>query len=142
MSTEQNKAIMRRIPEEAFGQGNLAVVDEVFAPDYIPHVQRRVPNGANGTAAVKQFIGMVRSAFPDVRYTVEDAIAEGDKVVMRVNISGTHQGDFMGVPATGKEVGWTEMHIARMADGKLVEHWFSSDQLALLQQLGALPARG
>lgn len=141
MSTAQNKTIMRRIPEEAFGQGDLAVVDEVFAPDYVAHV-RRAPNGATGTSAVKQFIGMVRSAFPDVRYTVEDAIAEGDKVVMRVNISGTHQGDFMGVPATGKEVGWTEMHIARMADGKLVEHWFSSDQLALLQQLGALPARG
>jgi predicted ester cyclase len=138
MSTEQNKTIIRRIPEELFNQGNLAVADEVFALDYISH--RPFPPGwPKGIAGVKQYVSTLRTAFPDLRLTVEEILAEGDKVAVQVTISGTQTGPFMGIPATGKSAVWTEMHLCRMADSKLAEHWVNADQLGLLQQLEAIP---
>jgi steroid delta-isomerase-like uncharacterized protein len=140
MSTEENKARMNRIPLEVFNEGKLGVIDEVMAADYIEHLT--TPGFPGGTAGLKQFVTAVRTAFPDFKYTVDDAIAEGDKVVQRVTARGTMKGAFAGMPATGKTATWTEVHIARVAGGKLVEHWANIDQLGMLQQLGLIPTPG
>jgi predicted ester cyclase len=138
MSLEQDKINFRRIPEEIFNQGKLELIDELFAPDYVEHAP--VPPGfPSGREGVKQFISMVRAAFPDFHYTVGDQISEGDKQVGQLTAHGTHQNEFMGIPATGKKVTWTEIHMGRMVDGKLVEHWVEQDNLGMLQQLGVIP---
>lgn len=140
MSTEQNKAIARLLPEEVLNKGNLAVADQVVAADYIEHVTAPgIPNNLDG---FKQFATAFRAAFPDFQCTVEDEIAEGDRVVQRLTFRGTQVGAFLGIPATGKQATWSEIHICRMAGGKLVEHWAILDQLGLLQQLGIIPAPG
>jgi predicted ester cyclase len=91
---------------------------------------------------LKAFATAVRAAFPDFHYTVEDEIAEGDKYVVRLTARGTMQGAFLGMPATGKQATWTEVHVARVVGGKLAEHWACIDQLGMLQQLGVIPAPG
>ena len=141
MATEQDRTNFRRIPEEIFNQGKLELIGEVFAPDYVEHVPLPpgVPSGAEG---FKQFIMALRAAFPDFHYTIEDQLAEGDKHVGRITAHGTHQGEFMGIPPTGKTVSWGEIHIGRMVNGKLVEHWANQDQLGMLQQLGVIPTLG
>lgn len=141
MSTEQNRINFRRIPEDIINTGNLDLADELIRPDYVEHVPLP-PGFPAGLAGFKQFVTVLRAAFPDVHFTVEDEILEGDKMVERVTVRGTHQGEFMGIPATGKQVTWTEIHIGRMAGGKLVEHWANQDQLGLLQQLGVVPPPG
>jgi steroid delta-isomerase-like uncharacterized protein len=138
MSIEQNKTNFRRVPEEIFNQGKLELIDEIFAADYVEHVPLP-PGMPAGREAVKQFIAMLRAAFPDLHYTIEDELAEGDMVVDRVTVQGTHQGDFMGIPASGKQATWGEIHMGRFASGKLVEHWANQDQLGMLQQLGIIP---
>jgi predicted ester cyclase len=141
MSVEQNKTNFRRIPEEIFNQGNLTLADEIIAADYVDHVPLP-PGWPTGPAGLKQFVTMFRAAFPDFHYSVEDAIAEGDMVVGRVTVQGTHQGEFMGIPPTGKQATWSEIHMGRFAEGKLVEHWANIDQLGMLQQLGVIPTPG
>jgi len=139
MSTQANKTSMRAIAEEAFQQGNTRVLDEVVAVDYVEHFP--VPPGwPAGLAGLKQFIEVTRAAFPDLQYVVEDLVAEDDKVVARITASGTQTGPFMMLPPTGRRATWTEIHIARFAGGKMVEHWASHDQLGMLQQLGAIPS--
>jgi predicted ester cyclase len=135
---EENKAIVRRIPEELYNEGRLAVADEVIAPDYVEHFPLPLgwPSGLDG---LRQFVTVLRAAFPDFRYTIEDEIAEGDMVVIRLTASGTHRGEFMGIPPTGNRATWTEIHVCRIADGKLVEHWANLDQLGMMQQLGVVP---
>jgi predicted ester cyclase len=140
MSAVENKARMKRIPLEIFNQGKLDIADEVMAADYVEHVLP--PGFAEGIAGFKQFVTALRAAFPDFHYTMEEEIAEGDKVVQRVTAHGTMQGAFAGMPATGKHATWTEIHIARVAGGKLVEHWANIDQLGMLQQLGMIPTPG
>lgn len=137
MSTETNKALIRRIPHELYNQGKLEVADAVFAPDYKEH-HPLPPDFPRGLAGVKTFVTGIRVAFPDFRYTLEDIIAEGDKVVFRLTASGTQSGAFMGLPATGKTATWGEIHICRVANGKLVEHWLVADQLGMMQQLGVI----
>ncbi len=141
MSTDENKAAMRRIPLEVYNQGQLDVADEVLAAEYTEHVPLP-PGWPSGIAGLKQYVSMLRSAFPDFQYTVEDELAEGDKVVFRLTARGTQHGEFLGMPPTGKQATWTEMHICRVVDGKLVEHWANLDQLSLLQQLGVIPGPG
>jgi steroid delta-isomerase-like uncharacterized protein len=98
-------------------------------------------NESNKTvASFKAFTQAFRAAFPDLHYTIDDMLAEGDKVVVHATVSGTHQGAFMGMPATGKSATWSEIHIARMNDGKVVEHWVNQDRMGMLQQLGLIPA--
>ena len=137
MSAEENKALVRRLYEEC-NKGNMAALEELYAaPNYVWHgtgVFRDMD-----LAARKQFLPALFTAFPDVHYTVEDLIAEGDKVVSRFAARGTHQGEFMGVPATGKVVTLTGIYITRVAGGKVVEDWRAVDDLGLLQQLGAIP---
>ncbi len=140
MTTEENKACARKIPEELFNQGKLAIADEVIAADYVEHVS--TPGFPGGVAGLKQFVTALRAAFPDFHYTVDEEIAEGDKVVQRLTAQGTMQGAFAGMPPSGKHATWTEIHISRLAGGKLVEHWANIDQLGMLQQLGMIPNPG
>lgn len=141
MSTEQNKALVLEMVEELFNQGNLGRADEYMAPDFIEREELPpgIPRGRDG---VKAMTAMLRSAFPDFRATIDDAVAEGDKVVIRQTWTGTHKGEFMGVPPTGKCVSFGVIDIIRMADGKAAEHWGQMDTMGLMQQLGAVPTPG
>jgi len=141
MSTQSNKISARAIAEEGFQSGNLDALDEVVAMDYVEHFP--VPPGwPAGLAGLKAFITLTRNAFPDLQYTIEDMFAEDDKVVLRCRATGTQTGPFLMFSPTGKQATWTEIHIGRYVDGKLVEHWANQDQLGMLQQLGAVPTMG
>jgi steroid delta-isomerase-like uncharacterized protein len=141
MSEEENKAVVRRF-SELFGEfwrtGDVDALDEVLAPDFVYH-QPMTPPDREG---FKQTLPMFRAAFPDMRYTVEDMIAEGDKVMDRIAWQATHQGEMMGIPPTGNTVTVTAIHISRIADGKIVERWGQPDNLGLMQQIGAIPQPG
>jgi len=139
MSTEDNKALARRAFEEGFNQRNLAVFDELNVPDFVSHSASLTMQGLE---AFKQFVWMYLTAFPDLTATIEDMIAEGDKVVSRVTYRGTHKGALMGIPPTGKQVTVTGITIVRFVGGKGVEIWGNNDDLGLLQQLGVVPAPG
>jgi predicted ester cyclase len=141
MSTEQNKALFRRLMEEVFDRGNISLIDELFAPDFVEH-EELPPGIPAGSEGVKQLSTMFRSAFPDFKATIDDMIAEGDKVVVRGTWSGTHEGEFMGIPPTGKRVSFGVIDIVRIAGGKFVEHWGQMDNMGLMQQLGLSPAPG
>ena len=138
MSTEENKAVVRRAYEE-FNTQNWAGIEELYAPDYVWHGTGVVPD--MDLAGLKAMCTAGWTAFPDQHYTVEDLIAKGDKVVCRFTCRGTHQGVFIGMPPTGKVVTYTGIHISRVAGGKCVEDWRSADVLGFLQQLGAIPQR-
>jgi steroid delta-isomerase-like uncharacterized protein len=140
MSAEENKAIVRHHFEEMWNQGNLTVVDETYTTDPIIHV----PPSPDilGTEALKQFVTMYRTAFPDFHVIVEDEIAEGDMVVIRWTASGTHKGEFMDIPPTGKQIKITGISLGCIASGKLVETWTNFDALGMLQQLGVIPPMG
>jgi predicted ester cyclase len=134
MSAEQNKAIVRQMVEEIFNRGNVSRLDEFVAPDFVEHEE--LPPGMDA----KQMTTLLRSAFPDFKATIEHLIAEGDKVVMSMTWTGTQKGEFMGIPPTGKRVSFGVIDIIRLAGGKFVEHWGIMDSMALMQQLGAMPA--
>jgi len=139
MSTEENKALMHRIYEEVFNQKNLVAIDDFIAPNFVNHSAAQLGMTGGDLEHVKQFLSMVMQVFPDLHYTVEDLVAEGDKVVARLTISGTQQGAFMGIPPTGKHATISDIEIFRIANGKGVETWVQADYLGLLQQLGAIP---
>ena len=139
MSTEENKALMRRCYEEVFNQKNLVAIDDFIAPNFVNHSAAQLGMTGGDLEHVKQFLSMVLQAFPDLHYTVEDLVAEGDKVVARLTISGTQQGAFMGIPPTGKHAVVSDIEIFRITGGKAVETWVQVDFLGLLQQLGAVP---
>ena len=140
MSTEQNKALVRRFYDEVFNKKNLAVSDDFLAPHIIEHsLPPGLPSGSEGS---RQFIGMYLTAFPDLHLTAEDMIAEGDEVAARFTMRGTHKGEFMGIPSTGKQVTMTGIQIVRVADGRIAENWVNLDALGLLQQLGVIPTMG
>ena len=138
MSTEENKALVRRSIDEVVNQGNLAVADEVCASNYV----HRAPGSPEfrGPEGFKQLIAMYRTAFPDLHLTLEDLIAEGDAVVSHWTARGTHRGEFMGLAPTGKSVTVVGMVLSRCAGGRVVEDLEVSDVLGMLQQLGAIPA--
>ena len=139
MSTEENKAMVRRVME-TYGKGqeaSMAVLEELYAPDYVYHGPGAFGNA--DLAATKQMVRAFFTAFPEQHVTVEDLIAEGDKVVSRYTFRATHQGEFMGVPPTGKGMTVSGIMISRFAGGKWVEDWDSPDALSLMQQLGAIP---
>jgi steroid delta-isomerase-like uncharacterized protein len=141
MSVEQAKALVRRFVEEIFNRGNMSVVEELFAPDFVEHEE--LPAGLpNDREGVIQLTTMLRSAFPDFKATIDDIIAEGSKVVIRMTWRGTQDGEFMGMPPSGKSVSIGVIDIIRIADGKFVEHWGQIDSMGMMQQLGAIPAPG
>jgi steroid delta-isomerase-like uncharacterized protein len=139
MSTEQNKALARQMMEEVFNQGNLSRVDEFLAPDFVER-EELPPGVPPGREGVKQLTAMLHSAFPDFKVTIDDLVAEGDKVVIRQTWTGTHRGEFMGIPPTGRSVSFQVIDMIRIAGGKCVEHWGLMDSMSLMQQLGAIPA--
>jgi steroid delta-isomerase-like uncharacterized protein len=140
MSTEENKAMSRRSFEEAWNKGNLAVIDEVVAANYVGH-DPAVPN-LRGPAGMKQLIMMYRTAFPNIQFTIEDQAAEGDKVVTRWTARGSHQAELMGIAPTNKQATVTGIGIDRFVNGKIEESWSNWDTLGLLQQLGVVPTPG
>ncbi len=135
--SEQNKIIARRAFEEVQSQGNLALVDELVVSDYIGHTPFGEIYGPEGA---KRFFSALRGAFPDLQVTVEDQIAEGDRVVTRWICRGTHNGEFQGMTPTGRQTAMTGITIFRIANGKLVEGWSNADTLGMMQQLGVIPA--
>jgi steroid delta-isomerase-like uncharacterized protein len=142
MSTEENKALALRVHLEIMNQGKLDVADEIIDRNVVWHSSLVPPEAQRGPDGFKVFARVCRAAFPDFRLTEEDTVAEGDKVVNRWTFRGTPQGEFVGMPATNRQVTTSGIDIFRIADGKIVEAWQSTDQLGLLQQLGAIPTPG
>ena len=138
MSVEENKEIVNRMTEEFWNTGNVAVVDEFYAPNYVGHD----PGGLMDLEQFKQSAAAYFAAFPDLHITTDDLIAEGDKVVKRFTARCTHTGEFMGIPPTGKQITVTGNEIFRIAGGKIVEIWQSMDTLGMMQQLGVIPPLG
>jgi steroid delta-isomerase-like uncharacterized protein len=135
ISATDNKAIARYLTEEVFNKGNLDAVDEIISPNFTHH-DPNTREFTSGPAGYKQFLQGYRKAFPDLHITIEEQIAEGDLVVDRWVGRGTHQGELMGMAATGKQVSITGMTIHRIAEGKIVETWNNFDSLSMVQQLG------
>ena len=141
MSVEQNKALVRQMVEEIFNRGNTSLAAEFLAPDFVER-EELPPGIPSDREGVTQLTTMLRSAFPDFKATIDDIIAEGDKVVIHQTFSGTHQGEFMGIPPTGNRVSWGAFDIIRVAGGKCAEHWGLMDNMGMMQQLGAIPTPG
>ncbi len=140
MSTEENKAIVRRFYEEVMNQGDLSVVDEIVAPHMVDH-SPGYPEYHTGPEGIKQTVTAYRAAFPDMHDVVEDVIAEGDKVTVRWSGRGTHRGELMGMEPSGKDVTLTGITVYRIEDGKIVERWSEADELGMMRQLDADAAR-
>jgi steroid delta-isomerase-like uncharacterized protein len=134
MSAAENKAMVRRVFEEALNAGDDAVLDELLAADYINH---DMPAPAPGAEGFKQVIAQFRAAFPDMAVTIEDEFADGDLVGTRGRFTGTHKGDFMGIPASGRPIDIKYIDLWRVRDGKLAENWVQMDTAGLMQQIGA-----
>lgn len=139
---EQNKQVVRRFIEEIWNKGKLDQIGEFVAPNHKNHPSASAPDLGQGPQALSQLVSLYHTAFPDTKLTIEDQIAEGDKVATRWAATGTHQGVLFGVPPTGKQVKVTGIFIDRIADGKIVESWGEFDALGMLQQIGAIPALG
>jgi steroid delta-isomerase-like uncharacterized protein len=137
---EENKALARRLFEEVWNKGNLDAIDGIYAPDIVNHtLPPGIPQGIEGN---KVFTKMYLTAFPDTKMTIDLQIAEGDKVVTRWHAQGTHKGELMGIPATGKQATVTGIVIDRIAGGRIVESWGEFDQMGMMQQLGVVPTPG
>lgn len=131
---EDNQAIVRRYIAEAVNKGNMAVVDELVAPTYVGH--STVGPEVKGSEALKQRLTMIRTAFPDLQVTVDDIVADGNKVATRTTLRGTQKGEYLGIAPTGKQVTATAIGITHLENGKIKEGWLNSD---LLQQLNPGP---
>ena len=135
MSFEENKKIVQRY-QNIYNSNQLDALDEVVSKDLLtPKIMPGIPTGIEGAKAAHR---IMLAGFPDYQTIIDDIFAEGDKVAVRITMSGTHTGSFMGIPPTGKRVSFTGIYIARIADGKIVEHWGEEDGVSLLQQLGVL----
>ena len=130
--------LIRRFYDEAVGGGNLDLVDELTADDFVDH-EEGFPGQPPGKEGVGFFINTLREAFPDIRARVDITLDEGDLGAARGILTGTHQGDFLGVAATNKSVEFEVIDIIRVEDGKVAEHWGLTDTMALMQQIGAIP---
>jgi steroid delta-isomerase-like uncharacterized protein len=139
MSTEQNKAIARRYFEDIWNRNDLGAISEIISPDVMGHAAGTT---FQGSETLKQRVNMLRSIYSEPHFSVEDQIAEGDRVTLRWRLRGTHTGEYMGARPTGKQVTATGINIFRIADGKIQEIWVESDDLGELQQLGVIPAPG
>lgn len=143
MSIEENKAVIRQWLEEGWSKGNLGLADTLIDANFVVHGAggQAVPSGPQG---VKELVAAWRTGFPDGEMSIDDLLADGDKVIVRMTWRGTHSGDFYGVRPTGKRVAVTSIGIDRVADGKIVEGWGEVDMLSMYEQLGAItpPAVG
>jgi predicted ester cyclase len=134
---EDNKATAQKFLERAI-KGDLRVIDETFDPAFVDH--EAVPGVPPTREGVKQIFTMMLKGFPDMKINVLHLVAEGDYVLIHHQTTGTHKGEFMGMPATGKAVKFDEMHLVRFANGKMIEHWGVEDTMTMMQQLGLAPA--
>ena len=140
MMIEEHKALVRRFVDEVQSAGNIDAIDELCSPEFVNH---SAPSGMPpNREGVKQVTAMFRQAFPDSYFTVEDMIAEGDKVATHKTFHGTHEGEFMGMPPTGRRVSMELIDIVRISEGRVVEHWSMGDNLGMMQQLGVIPRPG
>jgi steroid delta-isomerase-like uncharacterized protein len=139
MSTAENIMLVHRFFEELWNQGNLDAADELLASGHVHHFSDEDIIGPEG---LKSLVTWLRTAFPDNHTSIDDVVAEGDKVVVRFTNRGTHQGEGMGIPPTGKRVVYTGIDIFRIEDGRIVERWGEVDGLGLGQQLGTVPPIG
>ncbi|CAN5728669.1 ester cyclase [soil metagenome] len=137
MSAEENKEVVRRF-WGVWEEGNIGLVDELLAPDYVNH-SPGMPGQPAGPDGVKAIVSMFRSGMPDLKVVIDDMIAEGDKVAVRYTIEGTHEGDLFGVPPTGHRVSIESFTVERVSDGRIREHWRVTDTLDMMQQLEAIP---
>ena len=135
---EQNKAVIRRFVEEVQNNNDFAVYDELNAPDFVN--LSAVPGVAPDREGGKAYLQAFAAAYPDAHFTIDDMIAERDRVVTKKTFTGTNTGEFAGMPATGSRVTLQYVDIMRVRDGQIVEHWLSLDRLAWMQQLGLVPA--
>lgn len=140
MTSDELKDLERRFFDEMLNRGELSAGDDLFASDSVDYAG--FPGQAPGREGFKQAVVMMHQAFPDIHYTIEDMVAEGDRIATRWTLRGTHQGEFFGIPATGNQVSVEGIHILRFVDGQIVECWEVWDQLSMLRQLGALPDIG
>ena len=138
MSTNDNKGVIMTFIEEVINQGRLERADDLVIEDFVE--LDPLPGQAQGREGLKEVIGQIRSAFPDIRWTVDEMVAEGDKVFSRFTWSGTHEGAFLGVPATGRRITVKGMVIDRLVSGKMADSRILMDTLGMMQQLGAAPA--
>ena len=135
---EENKAFARRFLDELWNRSNFGLVDQLLASDYDGH-SSTVIRGPEGAI---EFVPRLRNALPDFQFSILDQIAEGDKVATRWTIRGTHEGEFQGIPPSGKQIEMTGITIFRIANDKLIDGWTNEDVLGMLQQLGAVPTPG
>ena len=136
MATADLEALTRRFINEVINEGNLDVIDEALDDEFVEHEE--FPGLPPGKEGPRFFVTMFREGFPDLSATIEDIIVEGNKVVSRVRFSGTHRGEFMGIPPTGKKIDVQAIDIVAYRDGKATDHWGVTDQLAMMQQLGVI----
>ena len=137
MSTETNKATIIRMVEQVWNEGRVDLVEEFFTEDYVQHVVGQPTEvGAN---MVREAVTASRHAYPDFQLRIDEQVAEGDKIAARWSMTGTHQGEFYGIPSTGKKVGHSGTTFYRLANGRIAEIWFLADMLGLMQQLGVVP---
>jgi steroid delta-isomerase-like uncharacterized protein len=136
--SEANKAAMKQFFERVYNQGDLAFLDELTAPEFVSHDRGNPTNDREG---VKEIVAAIKTAFPDVVFTADDVIGEGDRVAARFTMRGTQTGEFMGVPATNQPIVVTGIDIVRFEDGRAVEHWHEWSGMELLQQLGVLGSK-
>ncbi len=136
--SEQNKTAVRRLFDELWNKGNLPVADELIAPTYTHH-DASTPDVGRGPESEKKRVTLYRTAFPDIRLTIEDIMAEGETVMARWSCRGAHRGDLSGIAPTGKQFAISGVTIARFTNGKMVEGWVNWDALGLMQQLGVVP---
>jgi len=138
MGIEEDKANVVTLIEDFLGKGDFSTLERLAMPDFVDH---NVPQGMpGGMAGAKMMVQNIRTGFPDFKVEVEDAVAEGDRVAVRITASGTHTGMLFNVPPTGKHAKWAEIHIARVKNGRMVEHWFVADIMSMMRQLGLMPS--
>jgi len=137
MSVKVNKLLVRLLLEDDLSRGDEAIADAIIHPDFFDHTNP--PGMERGPDGHKAIGRLFRSAFPDLNWQIDDLIAERDKVVARTTMTGTHLGEFFGIPPTGRQVSMTGVHVLRVQEGKIAEHWGSNDDLSLMRQLGAIP---
>ena len=140
MSAKENKALVRRFVDEVQSQGNVDAIYEFCSPEFVNH--SAPPGLPADREGIKIVTAMFRQAFPDSYFTVEDMMAEGDKVATRKTFHGSHQGEFMGIPPAGRRVSMGLIDVVRISDGRVVEHWSVGDNLGMMQQLGVIPQQG
>jgi steroid delta-isomerase-like uncharacterized protein len=138
VSTEDNKALVRRGIEQCLNNGKMAVADEIFTSDFVFHTPAQ-PEPFHGPAGFKQYVTTIRTAFPDIHFTIHNLLAEGDLVAARWSATLSHRGEFFGIPPTGNEATLTGIHVYRISGDRIAEEWQELSALRLIQDLGVLP---